>query len=212
MIHLSLCSIIRIPCWAAASPGALPKPAVSALHSSICWRRFAISEKAKNKIILLLPSPLQQEQPFCLECGDDRQGAWGTMCWDPKPVGKVPASLGSPASSASFKTRSAQTLLSTLQTWAVMRTRCPHTIPFGFPAQTCHRQGLAGAVPAGGGGWRCGTAVGALSPAHAHRQLEKSCRSSWIMREKRQEPSLHIVGHAAMERAAPLLWEASRSC
>lgn len=44
----------------------------------------------------------------------------------------------------------------------------------------------------------------------AHRELERSCRSSQIRGEKRQEPSLHRLG--ALERAAPFLWAVSRSC
>lgn len=55
-------------------PCALPKRAVSALHSSICWK------KASNTItLLLLPPPLQLEEwSFCLKCeGDDCTGGMG---------------------------------------------------------------------------------------------------------------------------------------
>lgn len=40
-----------------------------------------------------------------------------------------------------------QCLLSTLQIWAAMRTRCPHTVSFGFPAQTCHTRCSSSRLP-----------------------------------------------------------------
>lgn len=112
-------------------PCALPKREVSALHSSICWK------KARNTIILLLlpPPPFSQKNGLFAwnvkEMIHRRHGA--PFAGISNQSGKF---LHSWASSASFKIRSAQCLPSMLQIWAAMRTRCTPS-PLVFPAQTC---------------------------------------------------------------------------
>lgn len=206
MIHLSLCLIIRIPCSSGASS------VLCQSERSLLWTAPSVGialpyrKKAKKKN----PPPPQNPAAriaFALwpwrEMMVMRPDAPATCLRN--LLGKTPASQGSPASSASWKIRSAACLLSMLHTWADTRkeifcTLCPHAISFHFPAQTCCSGCSLPRADEGSACWKQGrwrwpvmqSGRGVLRALPtAHRQLEGSCRSSWMIRcGQRQEPPL----------------------
>lgn len=221
MIHLSLCLIIRISCSSSASS------VLCQSERSLLWTAPSVGialpyrKKAKKKKI---PPPNPGARiAFALwpwrEMMVMRPGAPATCLQN--LLGKTPASLGSPASSASSKIRSATCLLSMLHIWADTRretfcTLCPHAISFHFPAQTCCCGRSLPRADEGSACWKQGrwrwpvmqSGRGVLRALPtAHRQLEGSCRSSWMIRcGQRQEPPLQScpTGSCGKDSSIPL--------
>lgn len=143
MIHLSLCLIIRIPCSSAAFS------TLCQSEQSLLWTAPSVGialpyrkKRLKRKIPPPNPTATRIACPLGLwrEMMGMGSGASAACLWN--LLGKTPASLGSPVSSASSKIRSATCLLSVLQVWADTRkeTLCTSHRFLWFPSPDlpCH--------------------------------------------------------------------------